>query len=54
MKFPSIKTLTESFLTALKRYPFGLFFALAGAVAGTFEVELKHLNSIDEGWVMRW
>jgi hypothetical protein len=53
MRFPSIKTLTEGFLSTLKRYPFELLFALAGTIAGTIEVELKHLNRIDEGWLVR-
>ncbi|GAA3981796.1 DUF4153 domain-containing protein [Mucilaginibacter dorajii] len=53
MRFPSIKTLAEGFLSTLKRYPFELLFALAGTIAGTIEVELKHLNRIDEGWLMR-
>ncbi len=53
MKFPSIKTLAEGFLSTLKRYPFELLFAIAGTIAGTIEVELKHLNRIDEGWLIR-
>jgi hypothetical protein len=53
MRFPSIKTLAEGFLSTIKCYPFELLFALAGTIAGTVEVELKHLNRIDEGWLMR-
>jgi hypothetical protein len=53
MKFPSIKTLAEGFLSTLKRYPFELFFALIGTIAGTIEVELRHLNRVHEGWLMR-
>lgn len=53
MKFPSIKTLAEGFLSTLKQYPFELLFALAGTIAGTIEVELRHLNRVHEGWLMR-
>ncbi|QEC76892.1 DUF4153 domain-containing protein [Mucilaginibacter ginsenosidivorax] len=53
MKFPSIKTLAEGFLITIKRYPFELFFALIGTLAGTTEVELRHLNRVHEGWLMR-
>ncbi len=53
MKFPSIKTLAEGFLSTIKRYPFELLFALIGTIAGTIEVELQHLNRIHEGWLMR-
>jgi hypothetical protein len=28
-------------------------FALAGTIAGTAEVELRHLNRVHEGWLMR-
>lgn len=53
MKFPSIKTLAEGFLSTVKRYPFELLFALIGTIAGTVEVELRHLNRVHEGWLMR-
>jgi hypothetical protein len=53
MKFPSLKTLAESFISTLKRYPFELLFALIGTIAGTIEVELRHLNRVHEGWLMR-
>jgi hypothetical protein len=53
MKFPSLKTLAESFVSTLKRYPFELLFALIGTIAGTIEVELRHLNRVHEGWLMR-
>jgi hypothetical protein len=53
MKFPSLKTLAESFISTVKRYPFELLFALIGTIAGTVEVELRHLNRVHEGWLMR-
>jgi len=53
MKFPSIKTLAEGFLYTIKRYPFEFLFALIGTIAGTVEVELRHLNRVHEGWLMR-
>ncbi|WP_295718262.1 DUF4153 domain-containing protein [Mucilaginibacter sp.] len=53
MKFPSLKTLAESFISTLKRYPFELLFALIGTIAGTIEVELRHFNRVHEGWLMR-
>jgi hypothetical protein len=53
MKFPSLKTLAESFISTLKRYPFELLFALIGTIAGTIEVEFRHLNRVHEGWLMR-
>jgi len=53
MKFPSIKTLAEGFLSTIKRYPFEFVFALIGTIAGTVEVELRHLNRVHEGWLMR-
>ncbi|HEY9197615.1 MAG TPA: DUF4153 domain-containing protein [Mucilaginibacter sp.] len=53
MKFPSIKNLADSFWSTIKNYPFELLFALAGTIAGTIEVELRHLNRVHEGWLMR-
>ncbi|WP_184550191.1 DUF4153 domain-containing protein [Mucilaginibacter sp. FT3.2] len=53
MKFPSIKTLAEGFVSTIKQYPFELLFALIGTIAGTIEVELRHLNRVHEGWLMR-
>ena len=53
MKFPSIKTLAEGFLSTIKRHPFEFVFALIGTIAGTLEVELRHLNRVHEGWLMR-
>jgi hypothetical protein len=49
MKFPSLKNLAEGAANTIKRYPFEILFALAGTIAATTEVELRHLNRAHEG-----
>jgi hypothetical protein len=53
MKFPSLKNLAEGAANTIKRYPFEILFALAGTIAATTEVELRHLNRAHEGWCIR-
>jgi hypothetical protein len=53
MKFPSLKNLAEGAANTIKRYPFEILFALAGTIAATTEVELRHLNRVHEGWCIR-
>jgi hypothetical protein len=53
MKFLSLKNLAEGAANVIKRYPFEVLFALAGTIAATVEVELRHLNRINEGWRIR-
>ena len=53
MKFPSLKNLAEGAANTIKRYPFEVLFALAGTIAGTAQVELSHLNRVNEGWCVR-
>ena len=53
MKFPSLKSLAEGAAHTIKRYPFEVLFALAGTIAATAEVELRHLNREHESWCIR-
>ena len=53
MKFPSLKNLAESTTDAIKRHPFEMLFAFAGTIAATIEIELRHLNRVNEGWCIR-
>jgi hypothetical protein len=53
MKFPSIKNLAQSAANTVKRYPFEMFFALAGTIAAAAKIELNNLNRVSENWCMR-
>jgi hypothetical protein len=53
MKFPSLKHLAESAADTIKRHPFEILFALAGTIAATTEIELRHLSRVNEGWCVR-
>ncbi|WPU94624.1 DUF4153 domain-containing protein [Mucilaginibacter sabulilitoris] len=53
MKFPSLKSLAEGAAHTIKCYPFEVLFALAGTIAATAEVELRHLNREHESWCIR-
>jgi hypothetical protein len=53
MRFPSIKTLADGFISTIKRFPFEALFALTGTIAGTIEIELRHHSRVNEGWCMR-
>ncbi|MDN3550596.1 DUF4153 domain-containing protein [Mucilaginibacter aquaedulcis] len=53
MKFLSLKNLAQGAATTIKHYPFEVLFALAGTIAGTGQVELTHLNRVNEGWCIR-
>src|SRR5690242_8283954 len=53
MKFPSLKSLAEGAAHTIKRYPFEVLFALAGTIAATAEIELRHINREHESWCIR-
>ena len=54
MKFPSLKSLAKGAVETIKLYPFEVLFALTGTIAGTIQVELSHLNRVNEGWCLRF
>jgi hypothetical protein len=53
MKFPSIKTLLDSFSKVVKRFPFEILFVLTGTVAGIINIELENIDLHAENWCIR-
>ncbi|MES2278080.1 MAG: DUF4153 domain-containing protein [Bacteroidota bacterium] len=53
MKLPSIKKLTESAASVIKRFPFEMLFALTGTIAGICYIELQYIRPAAESWSVR-
>jgi hypothetical protein len=53
MKFPSIKTLVDSFKNTLLRFPIEVLFALVGTIAATINIELESIKADAENWCLR-
>jgi len=53
MRFPSLKTLADSIVYTITRFPFEIFFALLGTISATIHIELQNLNRVGENWTSR-
>ena len=53
MKFPSLKTLSESFVNTIKRFPFETLFAITGTIAGIIDTDWINKTHIEDNWCIR-
>jgi len=53
MKFPSLKSLFDSFSAVVKRFPFEMLFVLIGTIAAIVNIELENIDFIVENWCIR-
>lgn len=53
MKSPSLQSLFSSFVYALRRFPFEIFFTLLGVIAATVNIELSGIHGDASAWCIR-